>query len=418
MHSTLTKLLTQIPHRSIAFLACVLVLVGMYLSRAMMSIGMMVLIGNALINHQVVSYWKSFRRQPHLLILSLYFLYAALSVFWSTDKPYYLQRMQVLLPFLTLPFAFISIGKWENKWVHLLLLLFVVLNVGGIGWSLIQYYSDKQAFDAGYHYSHQIPTPFKRDHIRFSLSVVMSILFCIRLIKHARQVGYKMMLAMIIILDVLYLHILSVKSGLIAFYIVAALQIGYALWHQSTRRWGALAVCGLIILPLVMYYTSVTFRTKIGYVLYSIQQIQNDKKEVNISDEGRLISYGYALELIREHPVTGVGYGDVFEEMRRKFDRDFGVGKIYPLIPHNQFLMSSVALGLPGGILILLIFVLLWRQVRKQDFVFACFMTLMTFACVIEAFFENQYGVCLFLFFLLLLIQRKHPIDSDTPRQA
>ncbi|QLH47003.1 MAG: hypothetical protein HWD58_16070 [Bacteroidota bacterium] len=59
--------------------------------------------------------------------------------------------------------------------------------------------------------------------------------------------------------------------------------------------------------------------------------------------------------MIGEHPVSGVGYGDVFEEMRRKFDRDFGVGKIYPLIPHNQFLMSSVALGLPGGILILLI---------------------------------------------------------------
>ncbi|QLH47005.1 MAG: hypothetical protein HWD58_16080 [Bacteroidota bacterium] len=158
LHSTLTKLLTQIPHRTIAFLACVLVLVGMYLSRAMMSIGMMVLIGNALINHQVVSYWKSFRRQPHLLILSLYFLYAALSV---------LEHRQAILFATYAGFASFSypaiciyqhrqMGKQMGASVTT---SFCCNECRGIGWSLIQYYSDKQAFDAGYHYSHQIPTP-------------------------------------------------------------------------------------------------------------------------------------------------------------------------------------------------------------------------------------------------------------------
>jgi hypothetical protein len=34
-------------------------------------------------------------------------------------------------------------------------------------------------------------------------------------------------------------------------------------------------------------------------------------------------------------------------------------------------------------------------------------MVLMSFAISIEAFFETQYGMCLFLFFLLLLLQRK-----------
>jgi O-antigen ligase len=388
-------------------LACVMVIVGMYLSRALMSIGMMLLIMNAVMNIHFKDYWKYFIRHPYLVCLSLYFLYAAVSGLWSENTGYLFQRLQILLPFLTLPLAFISIGKWESKWVHWILAIFILLNIGGIVWSLSLYFPNKAFYDAGYHYSHQIPTPFKQDHIRFSLSVVMSILFCVSFWNSYPQTRVRILMLGIVVLDIFYLHILSVKSGLIAFYLISFLYIIRFLFIAQYRKYGVLLMAILIMLPILMYQISESFRTKIGYVRYSLERMQNEMKETNISDEGRLISYQFALEIIRTKPLSGVGYGDVFDAMQKKYDAEFGQGKTMPLIPHNQILMAGVAMGIPGIILLLTMFILLWKQVRKQDFLFFCFMVLMSFAISIEAFFETQYGMCLFLFFLLLLLQRK-----------
>jgi O-antigen ligase len=406
LKNKLHNFLQILPHDVFTFLACVTVIVGMYLSRAMMSIGMIVLISSAILNVKLQSNVKAFMQKPHLLMLTGYFLLFSLSYFWSDDVGYYKERMQIMFPFLILPFSFLSMNRWEMKWYDILILLFILLNLSGIGWSLHEYYLQKEAYDAGYGFSKLIPTPFKNDHIRFSIAVVMSMCFCVDLfIKHSNRM-IRGLLLLVIAIDIVYIHILSAKTGIVAFYLVSFIAIIQFIFSTKFRKLGVAFLFILISLPFVMFLIFPSFKNKLGYIKYSITQMGNTEKETNISDEGRLISYQYAFEIIRMHPLIGVGIGDVYGQMKQRYDRDFPHLQSATLLPHNQFLMAGVAIGLLGMIYLLMMQISIYRLVKKNDFLYLSFCIIMFFTMMIEPLYETQYGTCIFLFFLLLLMKR------------
>lgn len=384
-----------------------MIILGMFVSRAMMSMGMIGLIANAIFHHQLPEHFRRFIRKPYLWLLSLYFILSALSGLWSHDKAQWMERMQIMLPFLILPFAFSGLGAWPKKWLSTLFSLFILLTITGISWSLYFYFSQKDNYDLGFGFSRGIPTPFKNDHIRFSLAVVLSICFSVDLFMTTTSKIWKGMLALFTTIGIIYLHILSAKTGLLTFYIIGLLFVGKLLLNPSNRKYGFIILSAIIILPVVMYFSSAALRNKIGYFLYSLQQMKNEKKESNISDEGRLISYGYALESIRKHPLQGVGLGDVLPTMESLYSRDFPNEKPKILLPHNQFLMSMMAIGIGGFLLLLLQQIFLFRLALRQDFLYFSFMVMMSFTMMIEPLYETQYGTCMFLFWLLLLLHRQ-----------
>lgn len=395
-----------LPHDVITFTACVTVITGMYFGRALMSIGMIVLIISAFLNVNLISNIKAFLHKKHLVLITCYFFIFAVSYFWSADIAYYKERMQIMMPFLVLPFSFLAMNRWEMKWYDILILLFVLLNLSGIGWSLYKYYEHKEAFDVGYGFSKVIPTPFKNDHIRFSLAVVMSICFCTDLfIKYSKPL-VRILLIFVILIDILYLHILSAKSGIVAFYLVAFIGIIQVIFSTKFRKLGVASLFVLLSLPFVMYFIFPSFKNKIGYIRYSISQMSNTAKETNISDEGRLISYNYALQIIQTHPFSGVGLGDVYQEMKKKYTKDFPGKNVEVLLPHNQFLMAGVAIGIFGILYLLIMQISIYKLVKKNDFLYLSFCIITFFAMMIEPLYETQYGTCIFLFFLLLLMKR------------
>jgi O-antigen ligase len=394
------------PHDQIAFLGCVLVIGGMYGSRALMSIGMMVLFGNALLNTGLKTHWHSFLKRRHLVLLSGYFLLLALSGLWSANTAYWSERLQIALPFLVLPFAFHSVSRWDVKWYDRLMVLFILLNLGGIGWSLYRYLQQKEIYDIGYGFSKLIPTPFRNDHIRFSMSVVLCLTFCGDLLTRQKKILYRILLFSAMAVQVLYIHILAAKTGLISLYLVAFLFIVYLLFSVQYKRAGVLALMVMLLLPFVMYSFLPSFKNKIGYVRYSIEQMGNKEQQAHISDEGRLLSYRYALRSIRQHPFYGVGVGDVLDTMSAHYRRDFQDKPVTVLLPHNQFLMAGMSLGIPGVIFLCLMMLALFRTVRKNDYLYFSYCLMLLFAMMVEPLFETQYGTCLFLFFLLLLMKR------------
>jgi len=373
----------------------------------MISIGMMILIGNALFNLRLVEHLRSFFKKPELLLLTGYFLIMSLSFFWSTDIEFYKERIQIMLPFLVLPFAFHSMNRLTIEWYDVLFLIFIVLVCGGIGLSLIQYIQHKESYDIGYGYSKLIPTPFKNDHIRFSLAVVLSGCFAVDLMSRHAQVWKRRILGLFILYAVVYLHILSAKSGLVVFYLAAALFLIKLFVQKKYRKLGAMMLIGIATLPFLMYAVSASLRNKIGYFAYSISQMKNTQKEANISDEGRLISYSYAIDCIQKHPFRGIGLGDVMNEMKLYYKKDFADRKVNVLLPHNQFLMVGMAIGIGGLLYLIILQLVLLRRSYRHDFLSLIFWSIMFFAMMIEPLFETQYGTCMFLFFLLLLLQRR-----------
>jgi O-antigen ligase len=314
--------------------------------------------------------------------------------------------MQIMIPFLVLPFSFFSVTRWEPKWYDRLMVLFIVLNLAGIFWSLYLYLQQKDMYDIGYGYSKLIPTPFKNDHIRFSIAVVMSTCFCVDLFSRYKKASLRFLLIVVVLLDVIYIHILAAKTGVVSFYLVALLFILYMLFSVQYKKAGILALLICLVLPFVMYALLPSFKNKIGYFQYSINQMANNDQQANVSDEGRLISYRYALESIQENPFIGVGVGDVYNEMKNKYQHEFQDKNVTVLLPHNQFLMAGMAIGVIGILYLLIMQFYIFKIVKKNDFLYFSFCLILLFAMMIEPLFETQYGTCIFLFFLLLLMKR------------
>lgn len=371
----------------------------------MMSIGMMVLFGNSLLNANLKHNFRSFLQQRHLLLLTGYFFLLFVSGIWSENQSYFVGRVQVALPFLILPFAFHSLSRWHDQWYDVVILVLSLLNLAAIVWSINQYWQHKEAYDLGYGYSHMIPTLFGHDHIRFSMSVVMSMALNIDFMSRHKYWVLRLLMMLLVVIDIVYLHILAAKTGLIALYFTLFVIGIRFLISKGGKKWGLSILLVTCLLPILMFYTLPSFKNKLGYIRYSIEQIFNDEKQANVSDEGRIISYQYAFESIRAHTLLGVGVGDVFDVMTEKYKRDF-TQDVKVILPHNQFLMTGMAVGI-GGIFYL--FFMIWAQfkaVGRKDFVYHGLLTILVFSMIVEPLFETQYGTCIFLLFLLLLMNR------------
>jgi O-antigen ligase len=383
------------------------VVTGLFCSRALMSIGMIGLFLHALLSSDVVTHFKSFKKQPHLLFLTFYFLWMTCTYFWSEDKAYFSVRIQVLLPFLVLPFSFAAMQKLSTRVINYFWSYFLILITLGMMWSLLHYLPNKESYDIGYGQSHMIPTPFKNDHIRFSLAVVFSIFVALERFQKEANKWIKGLCSGFLLLSIVYLHILSSKTGLLLFYSISFVWIVRYLFSSRNRMVAFLLLVSMFVLPYIMYNTSTTFRNKIGYVRYSIEQMNNQTKQANISDEGRLISYSYAIKAIQKDPIFGVGLGDVFQKMSLLYDQNFPNQQVKVLLPHNQFLMAGMAGGIIAiGVLLALLF-FVFALVRHHSFLVHSFFVSMLFAMMVEPLFETQYGSCMFLFFLLLLLQQE-----------
>jgi O-antigen ligase len=175
------------------------------------------------------------------------------------------------------------------------------------------------------------------------------------------------------------------------------------MFQSKHRRWAVLGLLSLLALPVVMYQVSTPFKNKIGYVRYSIEQMQNPEAQAQVSDEGRLISYRFAWQHIMAHPLNGVGLGDVYDTMQAEYTARFGAQEGLSLLPHNQFLMSAMAAGIFTFPIWLWALFLLWRERGAGRTMRRYFWALVVYAMMIEPLFETQYGVGVFLVVGMLL---------------
>lgn len=159
----------------------------------------------------------------------------------------------------------------------------------------------------------------------------------------------------------------------------------------------------VIGLPVMLYFLTPTFKKKVDYVGYEIRKTTQTKSlNYNLSDAGRVLSYKMALKVWQQHQWLGTGVGDIKTKMTDAYQ------KYHPevpaenrLVPHNQFLFCLVALGMVLGFSLL---ILCWASFYgpfNPMFYGKITSIIMTIAMLAEAMLEIQFGVFIFLFFLL-----------------
>ncbi len=163
--------------------------------------------------------------------------------------------------------------------------------------------------------------------------------------------------------------------GLTACLLVMGLTIGKRVLVP------VVALLGLLILLLMTTPQGATFYRNMG----------------GADDLGRRSAWSFGMEQIAQHPLLGIGYGR--ENLRMSFP-----GRIDAAFPglwhlHNTFLETTLEMGLPGGLLLLFILLLLlslfirgYRQARcTEDRAWMLSLILMTVAYFVRNQFDHLY---------------------------
>jgi O-antigen ligase len=328
----------------------------------------------------------------------------ALTWFWSADKHTWEVRFQVKLAILLLPLAFAYMPRFSARQYQVLTLGMGLFLLAGAGYSLSYLIRDPATYIAEYRFSHLLPTPAGKDHVRFSLAISLYIIWGIYAWPLMHRPAVKWCLGICLTILTLYIHILAAKSGLVSLYMFLGAWSLYLVFGRQKLA-GIIVIAAIPILVFLAMKYLPTFSARKHYVFFSWRMLKSGDKSGNYGDIGRLMSYDIALRLIKQHPLTGVGAGDMLAEMKKGYDAWYPlVDEKARLLPHNQFLTIGLGAGVPVMLLftIWMFMPLAWIRRNRQSFFFFMVWLIVLLQVMIEPVLEVQYGVFVCLFFLLL----------------
>ena len=350
--------------------------------------------------------FRNFFRQPVLVTLSLLLVVPALSYFWSVNVDFWADRTRIRIPFFVLPFAFANLPALTERQYKLVLYLLtwvmVVLCIGaGINFLL---HFDNIIDDL----QHGRPVPVPRNHIRFNLLVVTAIfsggwLWTQKFWWRSPKERWALGAALVFLFA--FLHVLSVRSGIVAMYAVLLFTVGWFV--VRTRRWG-IAIAALAILaaaPFVALKVVPSLQQRIGYMRYDWEQYRKNAGS-HYSDSERFVSLSSGLEIWREHPLIGAGAGDLPMEIQRIVNDQYPHYTLEPKLPHNQVLYILAGTGLIGLALSLLAFLApIVPRRSRQFYPLLAFQAVVFVSFLVEYTIETAIGVAFYLFYTLWFLK-------------
>lgn len=374
-------------------------------ARVLPSIAMGGLLLTALLSVPPAQFIRNFIHNRPLFIFSIAFWFLLPTWFYSENSTYFWERIQIQAPTLALPLALANLKPLERKHYHLLLYFFIGFLLLTTAGSLIIYAQNFDAINASYLHSKVIPNPFKVNHVRLSLLLAIGIFFCYYLFQNTPQKALQRLTVAAGVFLIVFMHIYSVRSGMLGFYAVSTLYIVYVFIIRNKRYLQGFILLGVLaLLPVAALLFSPTLRNKTANTTGDLQNYQKGKSVNNYPMGTRFLSYQLAWDIASENYLLGCGLGDLEDEMRERYNRDHPtIAERNQIIPHNQFIYYFAATGIAGVLIFSLSFFYPLLQVWKQKIFSSMVNYIITgLSFMVEPTLETQLGVAVAVTFILL----------------
>lgn len=384
---------------NVALFSAIGMLVGLLISRSLLSFFMTVFGVIALYDIHPRRWLKHKYWLLGLCWVGIYII----SWFWSDDTAAWYERCTVKLPVLLFPLAFHFLPAFTARQLRLFTVAVGIMLLYCAGYSVSFFIKDPAYYMEQYRISQVLPTPAGGDYVRFSLTVALFFVWCAYIwpVLHTRSLKWFTGIVMVVI--ALYLHVLAVRTGLIALYMFVA-GWGIFLGLRKSKLLGVAIIVFLIGAAYLGVNYVPTLKTRFGYLSYTYIMYMQGERTGNYSDMGRLISYSIAGKIIKQHPVAGVGAGDMLPAMRQGYKQWYpDVVPEKQLLPHNQFMVVWLGCGIVAFVMFAL-----WcfyplkamKKGRERFYLFIVWAILLP-PLLVEPMLEVQFGVFVYLFFLL-----------------
>jgi len=354
-------------------------------------------------------FYSSFRRLNNnrlTISLVLYFLIIAWSLIYTNNMESGLRSIETKFSFFVFPFflPFIFSDKdLANKTMKIFWIAGMAYIIVSLADATISFLSNHSV--SSFFYS-ELGVGFLKEgsfiHPTYA-SFFYNILFAylaLQWIQNSLKGKHKWLVLLSLVFILIFIFMLSSKFGVLALII----NILLLLWNyvKKTNQVMRAAVVLVLFSILSVIIVSQSPLKKRFESAYSAMKTSTHHPS---STQTRLDVWSVTSSIISENPILGVGAGDIRDELISKYqENNFELYVERKYDSHQEFLQTFASLGLPGIVVLLIVFLLLWkRSVASKNYLLFIFTTLFFVFGMVESMLERQAGVVFFVFFSLLL---------------
>ncbi|HWI94402.1 MAG TPA: O-antigen ligase family protein [Flavisolibacter sp.] len=391
----------RLSKQQLIFLSMILMLVSLFTSRFLLSVGFVLFLFLTCFHKNMLKQLVSFLRNPFLFGMSFLFLIPFITWFWTDDKSMWMHFVRIKLPLFLFPIAFA--GNWQlsaRQW-SLVAYIFLILVFAGCCWSLWQYVQNIHSIHEQYLKAKVFPTPLENDHVRFSLMVCIAVVCSVLLMMEYIPKTKWLLVAGLCIFFIVYLHVLSARTGLVSLYIFLLLTVLYLLLKLRKTKWVISLLVLIIAMPVAAWFFFPTFQNRIHYNVYDLSNARENKYVPGGNDANRILSLKAGWNVLREHPF-GVG-ADVVDKTYEWYDKNIpAMVETDKLSPSSEPLMYAGFAGWIGFFSFFVIMLLpFFQRIKTNYFSWFVLNLIMAFSLLFDIGIEVQFGVFIYAFIVL-----------------
>ena len=410
----MSKFLQRLERRDLTVLLFIICFVGLLFSKILLSLCLLALLPLALLD---IQWLPTFSIRPRLRLGTLFQVYRSHPPYWAIGlmllvvlatalyagtSDYWFDRVRIKAPLLIAPILLAMIPPLCKRQLQTWMLGIIGIGVVSLIGFLINYAIHAEEIIEGLKMGQAIPVIIS--HIRYNLFIVFCMSCALWLCyEGAPSRNWQIFSGAAAVFFMIGLHILSVRSGLLAAYLVLLLALIYLVIDSKKYWMGIAGLLALILLPLIAIKVSPTLEARMGYAKYDLEQYLKGNVEDN-SDGARIRSLKIGWETFQENKWLGTGVAKFRSTIKDKYSRNYP-DQVEKKLPHNQYLSVLASTGIIGcsitffGFLLPLFF--------RRQFTFyplaALYLVIMT-SMLFENTLETTVGLNLFLLPALMLL--------------
>jgi O-antigen ligase len=371
-------------------------------AKAWISISMFGLLASVIFFQSPIITLNSFYKQKVFFIFSIAAVFLLFFILLSTNTSYAWNRIEIQAPLFGLAIAFAGIGKLKSEKYELLLALYVFLCVATSFYTILNFLFSYESVIEGYLRAKVMPTIV--NHVRYSIMIAMGVYLSYYLYRRKYRFGIvtKQTFLALAVLLFIFLHVLSVRSGLVAVYGILVVEL--ILFVMRTRKY-KIAIVGFVVMIWVIFLSIRMIPTLNNKWVNTVADLNVylDKGYPNYNSlTTRFISYEAAFSIFKQNPLLGCGIGDIKDETDLFFKTNYPMIDI-PILPHNQFLFYLSATGIIGLLVFCFAFYFpLFYQKNWRNPVLLVQYVVITLSFMTEPMLETQLGVAFTVLFIFL----------------
>lgn len=349
--------------------------------------------------------WHRLRQSKLAILFISFFLINLISFAYTVDVPAGLSILQRLLPLLAFPLILSTIPlldtrKVERIFAWFILSCFVAAIISLFG-AFRQYIRTGETEQFFYQ---QIGSFARLEAIYFSLYTGFCIIVLVWLLfmkgQRMNKIRYAVAVLMIVAFVAVFL-LLSIRTA-----IAGLMLLGLAgLIAYHSRRGRLLKGIALAVLLIALAGTAIVLnpvsRQKFEEAFAFDDAIRLDgevDQSLGRTWGGRALRVAIwqcAWDIVREHPVTGVGLGDVQEALQNSYrNNNFLFAADYNRYnAHNQFIETQLGAGVFGLVTLIAVFALpAFYALKHSKYLYVLFILFIWMNCLTESLFMRQKG--------------------------